>query len=173
MKLKHFIVLILCIVTMATGLVGCNSNEEKFVQKEFYGISFKIPAEWGEPVGESKDNIAYSLGLNGPTTSIFYIYAFPKETYKSKFYNEEEKTYKGVFELTSEENLNNNLKLKVMNVSNKDYIVRNESSPKNLILLSFVETKDHVLEVTMEIPEEYYENNKKFIHSIYNSIRKK
>ncbi|WP_055107884.1 hypothetical protein [Paenibacillus ihumii] len=170
MKPKYFIVFFLCLVVMTTGIVGCSSNE-KLSQKDFYGISFKIPAEWGEPAGESKDHITYSLGLNGPTTSIFYIYAFPKDTYRSKFYNEESHTYKGVFELSSEEKLSNKLNLMIMNLSNHEYIARDESAPENLILLAFVETKDHVLEVTMEIPVEYYENNKELIHSIYNSIR--
>ncbi|CAH0122372.1 hypothetical protein PAE9249_04922 [Paenibacillus sp. CECT 9249] len=170
MKMKSFIVFFLCIVTMTTGLAGCSSGIE-LPQKEFSGISFKIPAEWGEPVYESNDNITYSLNLPKPPTSIFYIYTFPKETYKSKFYNEESNTYKGLFELSSEEKLKNKLNLMVFHVSTKDYVVRDESEPKSVILLAFVETDEHVLEVTMEIPEDYFENNKELIHSIYNSIK--
>lgn len=172
MKIKCFIVFFLCIVTMTTGLVGCSSGIE-LSQKEFSGISFKIPAEWGEHIYESNDNITYAIPTQPKTSSIFYIYTFPKETYKSKFYSEESNTYKGFFELSSEEKLKNKLNLMVFNLTtNTEYhIERSESEPLNMFLLALVETDEHVLEVTMDISEDYFANNKELIHSIYNSIK--
>lgn len=174
MIIKRFIVFLLCIVTMTTGLVGCSSGVElELSQKEFSGISFKIPSEWGEHIYESNDNITYAIPTLPKTSSIFYIYTFPKETYKSKFYDEESNTYKGFFELSSEKKLKNKLNLMVFNLttSTEYHIERSESEPLKMFLLALVETDEHVLEVTMDISEDYFENNKELIHSIYNSIK--
>lgn len=168
MKRRNWAGLFLCLLMTMTVLAGC-SSKVAYTSKEFNGISFKFPEAWGEPSMENSNELSYNFDTEGGGKAIFYIYSFSKDTYKSRFYNEEEGYYKGAYLLNTTEQLNN--KLDIMSFYPIKEIWKDNKPPENMMLLSLVETDEYILEFTMDLPQKYYENDKKIVESVYNSIK--
>lgn len=43
---------------------------------------------------------------------------------------------------------------------------KDNKQPRNMMLLTMMETDEYILEFTMDLPREYYENNKKLLQSV-------
>ncbi|MFD7522297.1 hypothetical protein [Paenibacillus chitinolyticus] len=154
-------------------IVGCNSQSksDNYETVTFNGLKFSIPKEWTQtPIENSKDQISYKLDFGKDKYGFFYIYSYPypRNVYKSKFIDWEKNTYKGIFALSEETKLNKNMT--VLTYKTNFNALKNAQLPDQVVQIIVIDDLDRVLEVSIDIPRDYYEQNSSILKHIQDSL---
>ncbi|WP_028550705.1 hypothetical protein [Paenibacillus sp. UNC451MF] len=153
--------------------VGCNpqSKSDNYETVKFNGLKVSIPKEWTQtPIQNSENEISYRLDVGKDKYGFFYIYAYPypRNVYKSKFIDWEKNTYKGVFALSEETKLKKNMT--VLTYKTDFNVLKNASLPDQVVQIIVIDDLDRVLEVSIDMPRDYYEQNSPILKHIQNSL---
>lgn len=164
--------LLLCLLMVALMMGGCSSPETagNYQTVAFKGVELEIPDEWTF-LGQMSDELKYELNFEGKKVGFFYIYSFPypREVYKSMFIDWEEETYKGIYALVDKTELHKNMTLMTFKANADD--AQSNTLISNVIQVILVESADQVLEVSFDMPTDYYENHSDVLKHIQKSLK--
>jgi len=138
---------------------------------EFAGVTMNVPQYWS--FNRSDDlELHYWIGEEGNSDGFLFIRAVPKDFYQSRgslFLNLDNETYKSVFEMRKKEQLADNMLLMSF-VAKKDGW-GDAPRPTNVIEVIVMETSDKVLEISLDMSNDYSQNNQDLLGKIYKSIQ--
>ncbi|TVX96626.1 hypothetical protein [Cohnella terricola] len=149
-------------------IVGCSSqtNSDNYETVTYEGLKFSIPKEWTSRSSE----LSYSIDVEEGEFGLFYIYTYPypRDVYKSKFIDWEDKTYKDIYKLSEEKKLKKNM---TMLTYKTDFnIAGSDAFPDHVVQIIVIDDHDRVLEVSLDMPRDYYEQNSHILKHIQNSL---
>ncbi|MFD0711738.1 hypothetical protein [Paenibacillus sp. GCM10027626] len=164
--------LLLGLLMVALIMGGCSSQETagNYQAVAFKGVELEIPDEWTF-LSQMSDEIQYKLNFEGKKVGFFYIYSFPypREVYKSMFIDWKKETYKGIYALSDKTKLQKNMTLMTFKANADD--AQSSTMTSNVIQIILVESADQVLEVSFDMPADYYENNSDVLKHIQKSLK--
>lgn len=162
---------LLYLMIIGVIFVGCSSQAESEIYETvaFDGTEMSILKEW-TLLTKSEYEISYRLNVGEGEFGFFYIYSYPypRDVYKSKFIDWEDKTYKDIFELSEDTKLKENMTL--LTYTTNFELPETVSFPDHIIQVVVIEAADRVLEVSLDMPRAYYEQNGHILKHIQKSL---
>lgn len=167
---RNILLLIVLSLTMVL-LTSCGGEDYKNFDSRTYeeiGLQAKVPQDW--TFGYDRvDNLTYNFSFNDEV-GIFYILAFPKDSYSSKYINDEQTEYKRAFLIQEQKKLSSKKELLYF-TARPDGWFNNAPPPTKEICVVLMELGDRILEITWDMPQGYYETHQDEIRLVHESVK--